>query len=309
MSRTQGLIALALLFGGCSTPPPRSVVSVPAPPVVVNAPSEPKIAAPPLVALVEPYWVAVPLSRPIYPAPPSSMRGDILPERELPNAPLVPSPPTVTVPIVPKPTPAQPVPAPTPRRAPALPTAVVRLFEEERARSVDEARRRVAAATARASQAASEAKRLWGFVHDGFVAQKQAENADAATRDAVAAQAEAQKSFDDAQQRQRDARRDVEAALRAVAQGSTMSLVQRIVPLPTYRPIPGLFRLAVLGTAPVSVAIQNGTLNRRLVPERGEAGAWLVKTADPSKLRVGVGTRPATVIVRGLPLPNDGSKV
>ncbi len=297
--RVLGAVVLATV--GCRSAPPPA----PASPVVVqapvSAPTKVTVVAPaPVVALVEPYLVVS--AAPRLPSLPS-LRGQILPD--LRNIPILPSPPIQTVPVEPtnplptKPTPVSP--APSPRRSSVVSPVVVRLFEDERARSVADAGRRLAAASVRAAQTAAEAKRQWGFVKDGFVAQKQAESADATARDAAAEQADAQKALDEAQSRQRNARRDIEAALRVAATPSPFALAELAVPARSYQPVPQTYRLSVLGASTMTITVQNGTLGRRLDPQPGEAGAWLVRCPDPSRLRVGVGVRPATVVVRPLP--------
>ena len=298
---------LASLLGlGCA-PKPAPTAAVPPPAGRAPRPTIVVKAVPaPVVALVEPYLV--PVAAPTFPAP-SPLHGRILPD--LGNVPVLPSPPTQTEPVAPSPTrPASPSsPAPTPR-ATTVPQSVVRLFEDERARSVDDARRTLIAASARASQTAVEAKRQWGFVKEGFVAQKQAETADAAAKEASGAQADAQKSLEDALRRQRNARHDVEAAFRAVAAVfSPFALAQRTLPTTSFQALPGAFRLSVLGGAPVTITLQNGTLGRRLPTGPGEAGAWFVRCPDPARLRVGVGDRAATVVIRPLPETTPAPKV
>lgn len=310
--------AAILVAAGCqSTPAPAPVAARPTaatlPPSVrvVSAPPTPA----PVVALVEPYLV--PAAAPAIPPPPSSIHGNLAP---LPSVPITPLPPIQGTPVTPPaavvPTPKKPpvstppaTVAPTPKRPQTVPPAIVKLFEDERAHSVDDARRRLAAATSHATQAAAEAKRQWSFVKSGFVAQKQAENADAAAKDALDEQSDAQKALDDAQLRQRNARRDIEAALKVASTPSPFTLAQLTTVPKAYQPVPGLYRLSVLGATPVTISVQNGTLGRRLPTDGGEAGAWLVRTPDPTRLRVGVGTRPATVVVRTLPEAEEKSKV
>ena len=292
-----------LVLIGCgprpSTTPVAPTVTKEIPPVTPKA----KATIAPTVALLEPYLVLVAPQRAV---PPRTMQGQILPE--IPMRPIMPLPPAQSIPIpgpiAPRTTPSAPPSKPSTPRGPVVPNALVRLFQEERARSVDDARRRLAAATARTTSTAADAKRLWGFVKDGFVAQRQAENADAANRTAVAEQAEAQKTLDEAQSRQRDARKDLDAAMRGTsAWTGGMETAQRIVPVPMLQPVPETYRLAVLGVAPVTLTLQGGTVLRRVEMQPGEAGAWLVRCVDAGALRVGVGGRAASLLVRRLPLP------
>ena len=315
MHRKLAVGALGLAALGCAPKPtPPALATLPVVVPLAKAPT-PKAAPAPVVALVEPYLVAVETPRLL--AEPPTLRGNIMPN--LRDVPILPAPPTTqTVPVEPSAPPASKSTPTAPKRGTVLSPAVVKLFEDERARSVDDARRRLAAASARATQTATEAKKQWGFVKDGFVAQKQAENADATAKEAADEQADAQKSLDDAQARQRSARRDVEAALRAVAVSPVPSegegpgilhVAQLTLPTTSYQPMPGLFRLSVLGAGTVKISVQNGTLGRRLEPSLGEAGAWLVRCLDPAQLRVGVDARPATLVVRTLPAPEVRSKV
>ena len=294
----------ALLLAGCAPKEPAPVATTP--PSPRKMPSVVRIETPaPLVALVEPYLV--PVNLPATTMPPT-LRGGFAP---LPTVPITPLPPAGGLPSAPPATESAPAPslpksppAPTtvaPKRVTALSPAIVRLFEDERAHSVDDAHRRLDAATARASASAAEAKKQWDFVKAGFVAQKQAQNADAAAKDAQDEQANAQKALDDAQRRQRNARRDLEAALRVAAMPAPFALAQLTSAPKTYQAAPGLYRLAILGSSPTSISLQNGAIAKRLPPDGGEAGAWLVRCPDPTKLRVGVGARPATVVVRTLP--------
>ena len=297
---------LGLIVAGCGSAPrpvaTQPVPSRPPPPVRIV-----EVASAPVVAILEPYLVPA-TSTPI--APPPGLRGHIF--APLPSVPLTPLPPIAGTPTLPPPTlPKTPTPPPAspPRRVTILPPAVVKLFEDERAHGVEDARRRLAAAATRATQTAAEAKRLWGFVKSGFVAQRQAENADAAAKDALDEQNGAQKALDDAQQRQRNARRDIEAALRVATVPSPFALAQMTTVPRSYQPVPGLYRLSLVGSGPTAIVVQNGVLGRRLPSDGGEAGAWLVRCADPARLRVGVGARPATVVVRTLPESEAKPKV
>ena len=277
------------------------------PPVASEPSAAPKAVPPAAVALVEPYLVAVKSPTPSY-APPPTLRGSIQPEAGPLAAPLVPSAPTATEPVPPPPA-AAPKLAP-PRPANPLPPAIIRLFEEERGRRVDDARQRLSAATVRAAQTVAEAKRISGFVKDGFVAQKQADAAEASARAAGADLAEAQKTLDEAQQRQRDARRDLEAAIRRIAERLDPRRLAGLSVAPrTFQAVPGVYRLAILGSGPVTISVQNGALGRRLTPADGEAGAWIVRALDPSRLRIGIGSRRATLIVRALPSLEDPTRV
>lgn len=184
-----------------------------------------------------------------------------------------------------------------------IPNALVRLFQEERAQRVDDSKDRLAAATARATQAATEAKKLWGFVKDGFVAQRQAENADIAAKAATKDQIEAQKSLDEAQSRLKDARKDIEAAMRNAQMLPAYDLAQLTLPARTFQIVPNTYRLSVFGSSPPEITVQNGVVLRKLDPQSGEAGAWLVRCVDPSTLRLGVDHKPAKLWIRSLPEP------
>ena len=303
-------IALAfLLVGGCVGEKVEKVASLP--PVASKPLAMPKterLPTAPVVALLEPYLVVSTAPAPM----PPSLRGRILPN--LPTAPITPLPPLSGIPSPPvtapetspktpppKPNPAPVAPTPFSPRGPLVPNALVRLFQEERARSVADARDRVSAASTRATATAAEAKRLWGYVKDGFVAQKQAENADAAAKAAISELGEAQKTLDAAQQRQRDARKDIENALRAAQTPSGLELVQRTVPSETYQAVPNTYRLSVLGSSPVKITVQNGSVLKTQDLKPGEAGAWLVRCIDPTALRLGVDRKAAKLWIRTLP--------
>lgn len=296
MNWKSAALGLGGIMIGCAAPPSptpsrsAAVTSTPPPPVV----EAPKSA--PVVALLEPYLVAEAASRPIERAP-VPLGGRIIPVE--PSAPLTPAPPTVTRPI-------DPPPAATAKPAPAaprvLPPALIRLFEDERTHAVDIATRAVAGATARVTQTTAEAKRTWDLVRAGALAQFKADQADAAARSANTEKAEAEKALSDAQERRRNARRDVEAAFSAVAStASAFSLVQATTPLPAFRPVPYTYRLSILGVGHPQVTVEGGSLGRPLASLKGEGGAWIVRCLDPSRLRVKVGATNAQVVARPLP--------
>ncbi|GEM_PF-5134742 len=302
-------MAVGVIATGCAAPAPKTESSTT--PIAKESPkveaSAKGVPAQPtaVVALVEPYLMAVTESQAVV-IPPPSLRGQIL--TPLPISPLSPAPPTQTVPIDPKPAAPRPsapaIPsAPSQKIAKAtIPLAVVRLLEDERSRSAEDARRRLTAAVARAAQTAAEAKRQWGFVKEGFVAQKMAEGADAAARDAAQEQADAQKALDAAQQRQKEARRDLQAAYGAVASadpGFVEASLQK--PLPAYRPVPFTYRLSLLGKPSGKPTVENGTLGRTLPAAQNEGGAWIVRCADPSRLKVTIGGQAATLVNHPLP--------
>ena len=307
-------VAPLLLIVGCGKE--KATVKVPDPAPVVK--SSPPPAAPPRVevpqiALLEPYLV---IATALPPAPPPTLRGRILPN--LPIGPITPLPPLTGTPPPPepqpssepkRPVPSSPVPEPTPKRSTLVPNAFVRLLQEERARRVEDAKNRLAASAVRATQTAAEAKRLWGYVKDGFVAQKQAENADLAAKAAAKEQADAQKTLDEAQQRQRDARKDIESALRNAWVAPRYELTQLSPPPTTFQVVPNTFRLAVLGNSPVKITVQNGVVLKKIDPQSGEAGAWLIRCIDPQSLRVGIESKPTTLWIRRLPESSAATKV
>lgn len=236
----------------------------------------------------------VPNTAPLIAPAPSEIRPAPLAPKKTPTAPSV-SPPA--------PTPA-PKTAPAPRTlSPNAIATMVRLLDEERGRSVETAKRRLAAATARATQTATEAKTTADLVRSGALAQIKADQAAAAAREAATEQADAQKALDDAQQRQRESRKDVEAALKGVADvGSGMTLAAEKVKIPAYQAVPYTYRLSILGSSlPGPVRVEHGTLGRTIPTLTGEAGAWIVRCADPSQLSVKVGDHAATILVRKLP--------
>ena len=305
-----GIVAVAgLAIVGCAKP--EKGVPTPVPPRAASNPLPKEEATPaPDVrfALLEPMLVVRSEER-LNPSPPRTLGGDILPSLPVlpPVSPLVPPAPE---PAKPTEKPAPVASAPVRPRPFTVPPAVVRLFEEERGRTVEEARRRQTAASTRAVQTATEAKRLAGYVKDGFVAQKQADAADAAARAANAELAEAQRALDAATARQRDARRDVEAAAKSVASLTAARVVRVPIPTSAYRPLPDTFRLSVLGGGELlRLSLQNGTALKRLAVHPGEAAAWLVRCSDPTRLRVGYGGRATNLLVRPLPTPETRPKV
>ncbi len=290
-------LGLGVVGAGCAAPAPKppTVVTVsapPAPPVAALAAVKPA----PVVALLEPYLVAEVAPRPLIDRAPAPLGGRIIPIE--PAAPLTPAPPTTTRPIEP-PASAPAKPAPAPR---TLPPGLVRLFEEERAHAVEVASRAVTTANARVTQASAEAKKTWDLVRAGALAQFKADQADAAVRGANAEKAEAEKALAEAQERRRNARRDVEAAFSATASLPTgFELVQATSLLPAFRAVPYTYRLSVLGVDHPTVTVENGSLGRALATGKGEGGAWIVRCLDPSRLRVKVGADEARVVVRPLP--------
>jgi hypothetical protein len=250
--RRLAIGGITLLAAGCTAPAPTASSR----PQAVTPPSAPVVQAPApsiaetteIVALVEPYLVAAEPEK-IFIQPPA-LGGRIRMADPVPNtAPLIaPAPSEIRpAPLPEKKTPmTPPVQAPSPKTAPAprtlSPSAIatmVRLLDEERARSVETAKRRLAAATARAAQTATEAKTTADLVRSGALAQIKADQAAAAAKDAAGDQADAQKALEEAQQRQRESRRDVEAALKGVAETSQgMTLAADKVKVPTYQPLP-----------------------------------------------------------------------
>lgn len=299
----------ALGFGivvaaGCAAPPPAPS----APPVAVSPrPAAPPVApaaspaAPPVVALLEPFLVSVSARR--LEAAPNPLGGRIVPIE--PESPLVPAPPTQTRPLSPPPA-AKSGPAPVAPRARTVSPALVRLFEEERAHAVEVAKSNVATAAARVGQTSADAKKTWELVRAGALAQFKADQADAAVRAATSEKADADRVLDEAQERRRNARRDIEAALAATAsRPSEGVLVQREVALPSFRPVPYTYRLSILGASQPDVKVEGGTLGRPLAPGKGEGNAWIVRCLDVSKLRVRFGKGEAVVVPRSLPNPKS----
>lgn len=291
----------AALLLGCAQPKAPVEPLPVAPPLAVAPPILAKVPETPHVVLVEPYLTLVEL-KPSVALPPSlggrvPFGGQIDP---LPSVePIAPPPPTETRPIAPPP--SNPPPA-SPRRSTPLPASVVRLFEDERARSVETAKAQVTSAAARVAQTSAEAKKTSELVRAGALAQFKADQADAAARSAVAEKADADRALEEAQERRRNARRDLEAAFGA----SALTPGFEVVALPTvkaFQPVPFTYRLSILGTRKDAPKIVNGTLGRPLPASKGEAGAWIVRCTDPSRLRVLVDAREATVVVHTLPSP------
>lgn len=223
-----------------------------------------------------------------------------------PVGPLVPPVPSQLRPL-PPPAPSSEAPskqAPTfpsaPRERSPLPAAVIRLFEEERARAVETAKSQVATAAARAAQATEEAKKAWALVRAGALAQFKADQADAAAKAAVSEKGQAERVLAEAQERERNARRDVEDAFRAAALAPFVPIALE-KPAVVFRPVPFTYRLSVLGAKPIAVKVENGTLGRELPTDRGEGGAWIMRCADATRVRVKVGSTDAEVVVRSLP--------
>lgn len=309
--RRLAIYGFTLLAAGCTAPAPKpNVVATPPPVVQAPPPSNPEVA-PQLVALIEPYMVVAEPEK-VYMQPPA-LGGRIRMADPMPEtAPLIAPPPAEVrpVPTPPKtatvtPPKAQPVKPVTPPRgvSSGAVSTMVRLLEEERARSVEVAKGRLAAATARANQTSSDAKTTADLVRSGALAQVKADQAAAAAKEAASEQVEAQKALDAAQQRQREARRDVEAALKGVAEATPgMTLAAEKVKVPVYQPLPYTYRLSILGDRlPGVVKLERGTLGRSVPTISGEAGAWIVRCADPSQLHVKVGEQAASVMVRKLP--------
>lgn len=301
--RWAAATGLMVMAAGCAAPKPAETtpVAAPTPTPVVATPTAAEKPAVPMVALLEPFLV--PASKQQIFLPPPSLGGRIE---------MTPPPPTPLTPAAPpqtetRPVPTQPpvtTPPPPARTAPKLSapivSAMVRLLEDERSRSVDQARRQLTLATNRVSQTSAEAKKTADLVRAGALAQFKSTQADTAARDAVAEQADAQKTLDDAQQRVRQARQDVETTLKALAE-SPFSLAQLPTTPVAFQPVPYTYRLSVLGPDAVTVRLEGGTLGRALERGHGEAGAWIVRCADPSKLRVRIGEVETQTIVRTLP--------
>ncbi len=299
MGGNRWFILVGALLAGCASQKP--TVAPPEPVAVPKAPlveaKKPSVT----LALLEPCLEPAMPAQMVLPPPSLGGRIQISPS---PSLPLVPSaPPTTQTRPIPAPTPVAPPPDKRLPRGPSASTvnAMVQLLEDERSRSVEQARRQLSLATARVTQTAAEAKKTSELVRAGALAQFKATQADAASRDAVAEQADAQKTFDDAQRRVGEARRDVESTLSAVSQ-LPFSLAQFAAPTVAFRPVPFTYRLSVLGTVPLTtIRVEGGTLGRVLERGKDEAGAWIVRCPDPSKLRVIVGESETQTIVRSLP--------
>lgn len=307
MGENRWFLLACLLLAGCEAPRPAEVVAAP---VKVSPPPVSVKTSPPMVALVEPYLVPVAPAQLVIPPPSLGGRIQMTPP---PASPLVPTPPPVTqTRPIPTPPPSRLSPSGTPpvktpaKPSPALVTAMVNLLQDERSRSVDQARRQLSLATTRVTQTAAEAKKTADLVRAGALAQFKSTQADAAARDAVGEQADAQKTLNDAQQRVQESRRDVESALNAISE-LPFSLAQLAIPPTAFRSVPFTYRLSILGSTPIRVVeVEGGTLGRDLTRGSGEAGAWIVRCADPSKLRVKVGAAEMQTIVRSLPRTDPG---
>jgi hypothetical protein len=289
------VLACALIVGCASPKPSAAPVAAPTPPAVAA-----KIQVAATVVLLEPYLEPATPAQMVLPPPSLVGRIQMSPP---PNEPLVPSaPPATETRPIPNPPPSTPPASKRPSKpSPGVVGAMVQLLQDERSRSADLARRQLSLASARVAQTAAEAKKTGDLVRAGALAQFKLTQADAAARDAVAEQAEAQRTLDDAQQRVTEARKDVESVLNAVSE-LPFSLAQFATPPVAFRPVPFTYRLTVLGATPLAaIQVEGGTLGRVLERGKGEAGAWIVRCQDPSKLRVIVGETETQTIVRSLP--------
>jgi len=299
MGGNRWFVLACALIVGCTSPKPSA-----APVVPVAAPTTPAVAAKIPVAatvvLLEPYLEPATPAQMVLPPPSLGGRIQMSPP---PNEPLVPSAPPATET---RPIPSLPPTAPPASKRPAKPSpgvvgAMVQLLQDERSRSADLARRQLSIASARVAQTAVEAKKTGDLVRAGALAQFKLTQADAASREAVAEQAEAQRTLDDAQQRVLEARKDVESVLNTITE-LPYSLAELPAPPIAFRPVPFTYRLTVLGATPLAaIHVEGGTLGRVLERGKGEAGAWIVRCQDPSKLRVIVGETETQTFVRSLP--------
>lgn len=304
MKRLAPLALLATAFG-CGTPQPQTKATPTPDSAPVLAPPMRTVQAPTAVAMLEPYLVAV-VPAVASPSLPPTLRGGFSspPPPSLDLDPLAPANPPPAASEGTAPTAPSPSPSPKPSSPSSKPnlSALVRLLEQERAQNVEAAQRALDTAQTAADASAAEAKRQWSYVKEGFVAQKKAEEADARTKSAQAEAARAQKELEDAQGRKRNARRDVERALVAVEapEGRLAALES---PLPVYRPVPYTYRLSIVGTLKGDPTVTGGTLGRALPTTKAETGAWIVRTASPSALKVSLGETLLTLGVHDLPAP------